>query len=447
MKLKGYWKHFLGQVNLNQSRIDQLDDGVTAITNFLQGAKGFGGDAEDIVPQGSYAQKTIIKPVGAHEFDADVLLQMTEQDGWEPRDYVAELYRTFRGSSTYKELVGRRTRCVVVNYANEFHVDVVPYLVRDDGHWITNRSENKLENTNPEGFNDWLDARDRITSRRLVEAIRVMKYLRDFKQTFSVRSVVLSFLLAEQVSETCKLLSPGCYIDLPTAFVTVIEDLDAWLQARPWLPTLTDPSCPSQNFHDRWNQEEYATFRNKIHDYAAKARKAYDLPQSGGVEASVKAWQELFGTRFCKPPAAKALTEAASFSAHTADSEQDIETDRGFPISLSAGHKVVVRGRVRKKSDRLFGYQLARHGNRVGKNRSLAFEITRCTVPQPYDVYWKVRNDGEEAARLNALRGQIELGNAHHSEPTAYRGNHYVEVYIVKDRRCVAIDRQRVTIY
>jgi len=271
--------------------------------------------------------------------------------------------------------------------------------------------------------------------------------VRDFKQTFSVRSVVLSFLLAEQVSETCKLLSPGCYIDLPTAFVTIIEDLDAWLQARPWLPTLIDPSCPSQNFHDRWNQEEYATFRNKIHDYAAKARKAYDLPQSGGVEASVKAWQELFGTRFCKPPAAKALTEAASFSAHTADSEQDIETDRGFPISLSAGHKVVVRGRVRKKSDRLFGYQLARHGNRVGKNRSLAFEITRCTVPQPYDVYWKVRNDGEEAARLNALRGQIELGNAHHSEPTAYRGNHYVEVYIVKDRRCVAIDRQRVTIY
>ena len=146
MKLTAYWKHFLGQVNLNQSRIDQLDDRVTAITSFLQGANGFGADAEDVIPQGSYAQKTIIKPVGAHEFDADALLQMTEQDGWEPRDYVAELYRTFRGSSTYKELVGRRTRCVVVNYANEFHVDVVPYLVRDDGHWITNRSENKLEN-------------------------------------------------------------------------------------------------------------------------------------------------------------------------------------------------------------------------------------------------------------------------------------------------------------
>jgi len=447
MKLLAYWRHFLGQVNLNQSRIDQLDDRVTAITNFLQGANGFGEHAEDVIPQGSYAQKTIIKPVGAHEFDADVLLQMTQQDDWEPRDYVAELYTTFRRSPTYRELVGRRTRCVVVNYANEFHVDVVPYLVRDDGHWITNRAENKLENTNPEGFNDWLDARDRITARRLVEVIRVTKYLRDFKQTFSARSVVLSFLLADRVSEARKLLSPGCYADLPTTFLTLIEDLDAWLQARPWLPTLTDPSCPSQNFHDRWNQGEYANFRNKIHDYAAKARKAYDLPQSDGVEASVKAWQELFGMRFCKPPETKALAETASLSPPAADPEQDIEDDLGFPISFTAGYEVVVRGRVRKKTDRLFGYELSRHGNRVRKNRSLAFEITRCTVPQPYDVYWKVRNDGEEAARLNALRGQINLGNAYHSETTAYRGNHYVEVYIVKDQHCVAIDRQRVTIY
>lgn len=64
-----------------------------------------------------------------------------------------------------------------------------------------------------------------------------------------------------------------------------------------------------------------------------------------------------------------------------------------------------------------------------------------------YDVYWKVRNDGKEATRLNALRGQIELGNAYRSETTSYRGNHYVEVYIVKDGRCAAVDRQRVTIY
>ena len=52
-----------------------------------------------------------------------------------------------------------------------------------------------------------------------------------------------SFVLAQQVSETRKLLSNGCYADLLTAFVTLIEDLDAWLRARPWLTTLSDPSA------------------------------------------------------------------------------------------------------------------------------------------------------------------------------------------------------------
>jgi hypothetical protein len=84
--------------------------------------------------------------------------------------------------------------------------------------------------------------------------------------------------------------------------VTLIKDLDAWLQARPTLPILTDPSCPRQNFHDRWDADEYRTFRDRIRYYAAKADAAFKLPQSAGVDASVKAWQEIFGDGFCKPP-------------------------------------------------------------------------------------------------------------------------------------------------
>src|SRR4051812_48444243 len=175
MKLTGYFKHFLTQkVNLNQSRIDLLDSRVNAVGTFLKSANGFREAAEDLVAQGSYAQKTIIRPVGNHEFDADVLLLMTEQEGWEPKDYVGQLYSKFKASATYGSIVSRQSRCVLINYANDFHMDVVPYLVRDDGHWITNRTTNELENTNPEGFNEWLDARDRITGRRLVEVIRLM---------------------------------------------------------------------------------------------------------------------------------------------------------------------------------------------------------------------------------------------------------------------------------
>ncbi len=442
MKLTNYFKHFLtDKVNLNRSRIDQLDDRVLAVSDFLQGTNGFGSIAEDLVAQGSYAQKTIIRPVGNHEFDADVLLRMTEQEGWEPRDYVGNLYSRFRANSTYAEKVSRRSRCVVVKYANEFHIDVVPYLVRDDGHWITNRTTNELENTNPEGFNEWLDGRDRIATRRLVEVIRVLKYLRDFKQTFDVRSVTLSFLLAEQVSEAQKILHPGCYADLPTALVRMLTDLDSWLQARPTLPALIDPSCPQRNFHDRWDQAKYTTFRTKMHDYAGWSEEAYN---ADGVEASVTAWQKLFGPALCKPPATK-IAEASLALARASNHEQDLEADLHIPIDLTRNYRVKIVGRVRKVNG-MDTYELSRRGNRVGKRRSIAFTLPVCTVPQPYDVYWKVKNYGEEAERADGLRGQIFTGTDYHHERTLYRGDHYVEVYVVKDRRCVAMDRQRVRV-
>jgi hypothetical protein len=341
-------------------------------------------------------------------------------------------------------MVSRQSRCVLINYANDFHMDVVPYLVRDDAtHWITNRTTNELENTNPEGFNEWLDGRDRITSRRLVEVIRLMKYLRDFKQRFSVRSVVLSLLLAEQVSEARKLREPGCYKDLPTAFVTLICDLDDWLQARPSLPTLTDPSCSSRNFHDRWDPEEYKTFRDRIHFYAGKAKAAYELPASDGVEKSLKAWQEIFGTAFCRPPEQKAVEASLSLT-RAADNEQDLEADLRIPIDTR--HRVTLQGRVRKAPG-MGAYYLAKRGNRVNKGRFIDFKITHCTAPRPYQIYWKIKNYGAEAENADCLRGTIlATGSDSRYEHTAYRGNHYVEVYIVKDGRCVALTRQRVTV-
>ncbi len=162
MKLTSYFKHFLeNTVNLNQARIDQLDQRVDAITTFLTEHPELGSIVIELIPQGSYAHKTIIKPVNGRDFDADVLLYVHEQGDWEPKDYVAKLYAAFRGSATYSGMVDRKTRCVTVDYANDFHIDVVPYLERGNSRYVTNRHQNRFELTNPEGFNEWLDDRNR----------------------------------------------------------------------------------------------------------------------------------------------------------------------------------------------------------------------------------------------------------------------------------------------
>jgi hypothetical protein len=167
-------------------------------------------------------------------------------------------------------------------------------------------------------------------------------------------------------------------------------------------------------------------------------RAAYDETDR---DKSVALWQDVFGIRFKKPPAELQLSEG---KAAAAPSEHFIDTDFGFPIVPTRQH-LRIRGRVRPKAG-FRHYPLPQRGNRVMKGRSLVFEVTECTVPKPYEVYWKVRNSGAEAAKLNALRGEItrDAGGHQKTETTSYRGSHYVECYVVKNGECVAMDRQQV---
>jgi hypothetical protein len=440
VKLLSYFKSFLEDtVNLNQARIDQLDARVEAISNCLRADADLGPLVMDVIPQGSYAHKTIIKPLPGHEFDADILLQLEEQSDWEPRDYVENVYAALRRSSNYKDMVSRRTRCVVVDYANEFHVDVVPYIVRAPSSFITNRHENLLELTNPEGFNIWLDEQNRVAGGHLVEVIRLIKYLRDFKGTFGIKSVILTTLLGNAVNFANTLGDSDYYRDMPTALLHTVQDLDRYLQANPYLPVIADPSCSGEDFNHRWDQDGYANFRNKLHYYAEKIEAAYD--ESDKV-SSLELWQEVFGPDFKAPATVTKMAEAAQSVPET---ERFIDRDFGF--ALAQAHRLRIVGRV-EATGVYRAYDLPTRGNRVDKMRSLRFRVVECTVPAPYKIFWKIKNTGVEATLAGQPRGEIveDDGSGQRVESTKFRGSHYVECYVVKDSRVVARDRQPVNV-
>ena len=117
---------------------------------------------------------------------------------------------------------------------------------------------------------------------------------------------------------------------------------------------------------------------------------------------------------------------------------------RSSGLNSGAG-RVRIVGRVERQAG-FRSYDLPTQGNRVRKGRTLRFRITGCDVPLPYDVYWKVRNRGKEAADRGQLRGEITHGGTTKTEPTAYRGSHWVECYIVKDGKCLARSKQPVIV-
>ena len=128
-------------------------------------------------------------------------------------------------------------------------------------------------------------------------------------------------------------------------------------------------------------------------------------------------------------------------------SEQFLDRDFRIPEVLNPAYRFKTVGYVVPRKGFRDG-PLPKRGDRVGKNRSLKFRIEQSNVPEPYDVYWKIRNYGEEAERADSLRGDIHKddGARTRSERTSYLGHHYVEAMIVKNGVCVAKSRQEVIV-
>lgn len=374
------------------------------------------------------------------------MLYLEEFEDWEAKDYVENLYQCFRASGTYKEKVIRGKRCVKIDYAGDFRIDVVPYMERNDKKYITYRPDNEFELTNPEAYNAWLDEKNSTANGHLVKVIRVVKFLRDFKNTFHVKSVVLNVLFGDQVNDVALLENPECYSDVPTTLRTVMNRLSEYVSNNEILPSIIDPSGTGENLSDRWNQEEFASFRKAIIRYAEWIDDAWsDMDFS----SSRQKWQRVFGEGFGQSEASnttEAMVKSVAALPVFSNTEQNLE-DASILLKINAKYAFRIGGKV-LKNERMGAYYLRKRGNRVMSGRKIKFEVEECNVPAPFKIYWKVHNRGDEAIKRDCIRGQIEEGDRvwRINESTSFGGSHYVECYIVKDGYCVAKSRQPVNI-
>jgi len=154
MKLTDYFNVLLKDtVNLGQVKLDSLDSRVETVYKALKADEQIGHLILGKTPQGSWAHKTIINPVGSNEFDADFMLDMSENADWsdDPKKYIEEVYAALHRHSTYSNMPhSRKCLCVRLVYANSMHLDIVPHLNLADGREvIVNRDDNAWESPTP----------------------------------------------------------------------------------------------------------------------------------------------------------------------------------------------------------------------------------------------------------------------------------------------------------
>lgn len=466
MKHVDLFSEFLkNTVNLNDTRVKDLEASIEAIKDAVR-ASDWAPHINGWMAHGSWAHKTIIKPVDQGEFDADLIVFVEYVQGWSAANYINEIYNAFRANTTYKDMVNRSSHCVTISYANDKKIDVAPCVTDRttlNQLEVCNRTKDEFERTEPEQYTAWLVEKNSYSgSNSFRKVTRLIKYLRDIMESFTCSSVLLTTILGYSITSVDK--DSVDFADTPTALRTIFGRVDDWLQGNLTKPAVINPFLASENFADIWTDDQYGNFRDRINTYREWIDDAYAEEDRN---ESIAKWRRVFGSDFAKgevleegrsiTKSAIALlkTGTALGAAFNGDLVEAVQRF-GFQILPARFYRLPHMDKPKwKEADQLIPVQVkadlhqSEEGPLIGPvsgtnplhaDRWLHFRaLSNTGLPfnsNDYTVQWRVTNTDEQAYRANALRGEFYKPNKDNArwEKLEYRGVHMVEAFVVRKR-------------
>lgn len=429
---------FIETIRLDGQPKERIRSAIGAITTVA--AKHLEVEEADIIVQGSFANGTAIEPVDG-AYDVDLVVPCISK-GTGAVTALDEVERVFLDNGNYKDKVcdKNRNRCVRLNYADDdigsFHVDVVPARPAQDDSLapleVPSRSKQSWNETAPAEYTEW--AKDE--GQEFAETVMMLKRWRDENQGVraAIKSITLQVLVAQHLGDESK---PATR--LASTLRNIADDL-SWRTSPPDLP---NPVLPTENLSERWSENAFEDFRDKISDAADQAEKAL---RAEDLATACDQWKELLGQDFPEAPAEEHGIELSDTSHALGYSDKGwTRTHKPQFLEIQA-HKV----RNLKPNYRPRRY---RSGEVLTANsaHSLRFQ-TLSALPQHSVVYWQVVNTGHHAKKNGQERGDFydsrplsELGirkssyaTASHYEGLAYTGVHRIRVIAVKNSVVVA---------
>ncbi len=284
-------KFLRDEANLNQDRLRRLQVSVRDVNRHLRRTlPGY----QRIDRQGSYGLDTLVKPVNDDdEYDADVQVVMSPNPNWGAKDYLDALRDTLAGNHNFADKIKPGTRCITLDYARDFHLDLVPRVTRHEGHFICNREKNCFEETDGSGFRNWFSEQSRITRVNLKRVVRLLKFVRDRQDNYVVKSILLTTLAGKAIRPSDR--GEEAVRTVADTLTTVLTRVDCYLQRHEAMPCIVNPALPSEDFNRHWSEERYVYFRERIHSHAHIAQEALTCPS---IEESIRRWRRLFGEKF-----------------------------------------------------------------------------------------------------------------------------------------------------
>lgn len=395
---------------------------------------------------GSYGKATHIRPPR----DIDVLFKMPESEferfnglsGNKQSQLLQEVRSILKDTYTTTEKIKAFGKVVVIEFSDGTHsVELLPAWQLPDGKFRIPNTENggSWETYDPLTEIKYIRASSKKTDRTL-DLIRINKKWVEHCGV-PLKSFVVEALIVQYLDSFGDSASQESYASLTAGFFKYLLS-----KSQGAIFTATGEMI---NLGDAW--------KSRAESADLRASKALEFESNGELDNASDEWKKVFGDHFPAAEAAKGVV--ATFhqivsklqSLFPSTKEEFLDRKYGIATVINPAYSVTVEVNVNQKGWRQNHWLLSaflQRGFRIQKSASLLFQITSHNVPAPYNVKWKVRNFGDEAHNLGALRGEItdDDGSETKKESTLYHGEHYVECYIIKNGQCVAIGHAFVPI-
>lgn len=325
---------------------------------------------------------------------------------------------------------------VVVIKFNKYTVELVPGFKQSDDRF-------KYPDTNNGGSWKYTDPLPEISeSKKTAEDTdNNFKYIANMlrawknKQGFKFGGLLIDTITYNFLNEKTDYRNIGfdSYLDMTQALFEYIKDLN---------------KDQSYWYALGSNQQVYNCDNGK---FITKAEKAYKKIKDLTANSSDvnKKLRQVFGTQFPKKVTAENREYTSSYNQkYYNDTEEFIEDY--FTVDIK--YNISIDCKITQDGFRpMLLKKLLRDKMFLAIKKHLEFYIdsmdSEIKKEAPYDIYWKVKNEGQEAIKRDCIRGQIKRTNTKFiNESSDFIGEHYVECYIVKDGICIAKDHIDVPI-
>ena len=266
-----------------------------------------------IYPQGSLRIGTTVKPLSGQEYDLDLVceLSLVNYQRYAPTTILNVIEARLKSNDIYRPLIERLNRCIRLNYANEFHLDILPAcpdVMKNNGAVkVPDRKVQEWKDSNPKGYAEWFEQRSIIYEKvvaKVVEplpyhepveskpplkiAVQLMKRYRDiyFQDNNDVAPIsivitTLAGLFYRSETSTNQSIS------------NILQNITSKISTNSHRLVVINPTNPDEDFSEKWegNKELYANFVRWVFDF----QEIWKIFNATKGSNAIKIIQKMFG--------------------------------------------------------------------------------------------------------------------------------------------------------